>query len=115
MILVWNRKPHGEPPLDGENSPTVTFANRLRLINITHDRTGLTFLVMKQLEVANWKSVAKDGASLPDAQRRSGPSVQKLAVGETYDFEFTPTAGFYWIDLRRGTGEFLIQMRVELR
>jgi CubicO group peptidase (beta-lactamase class C family) len=106
-----------ESLLNGELSPSISLKagvpNRLRLINITADRPGLTFAVMKGTAVANWKMLAKDGADLPEAQRVAGPAQQQVAVGETYDFEITPTADITSIDLsRRGSGELLIRARV---
>jgi FtsP/CotA-like multicopper oxidase with cupredoxin domain len=51
--------------------------------------------------VVPWRPIAKDGADLPDAARVPRRARQVISMGETYDFEFTPTA--------RGT------MRVEVR
>jgi manganese oxidase len=51
--------------------------------------------------VVPWRPIAKDGADLPAAARVSRRARQVISMGETYDFEFTPTA--------RGT------MRVEVR
>ena len=42
-----------------------------------------------------WKRLAKDGADLPPAQSIRTPSTMLIAVGETYDFEFTPEPGRY--------------------
>ena len=84
-----------EALLNGERSPSIALKagvpNRLRLINITADRPGLTFTVMRGSEMARWKALAKDGSDLPDSQRAISPARQQVAVGETYDFELTPT------------------------
>lgn len=104
--------------LNGELAPTITWKagqpNRLRLINITANNAALTFTVMQRVEVATWKIVAKDGADLPEAQRRVGPARQLVSVGETYDVELTPTQSVYWIEVRRGNGELLFQAPVTL-
>ena len=51
--------------------------------------------------------LAKDGADLPQSQRRSREARQLVTVGETYDFEIQPTLGKpLWLELRRGNGEF---------
>ena len=39
-----------------------------------------------------WRAVAKDGADLPPVQATSRAASQQIAVGETYDFEYVPTA-----------------------
>ena len=39
-----------------------------------------------------WRPVAKDGADLPAALRAARPARVRIAVGETYDFEWTPEA-----------------------
>ena len=39
-----------------------------------------------------WRPIAKDGADLPAAQAVPRPAQQIVAVGETYDFEFAPSA-----------------------
>ena len=39
-----------------------------------------------------WKSVAKDGADLPPNQSTTKSAVLTISVGETYDFEYEPSA-----------------------
>jgi len=41
--------------------------------------------------VARWRPVAKDGFDLPAAMQALRPARQLVGMGETYDFEFTPT------------------------
>lgn len=41
--------------------------------------------------VVNWRPVAKDGFDLPGAMQAPRPARQIISMGETYDFEFTPT------------------------
>jgi len=106
--------------LNGELSPSIALKpgvpNRLRLINITANRPGLTFAVMRQNEVANWKILAKDGSDLAEGQRSIGPASQQVAVGETYDFELTPTVDIRWIEVSRGGfRELLIRAPVMIR
>jgi hypothetical protein len=38
----------------------------------------------------HWRPVAKDGADLPPSGRVERLARQVVAIGETYDFEFTP-------------------------
>lgn len=89
--------------------------NRLRLINITASNVGLWASVLKQFDLATWKPVAKDGATLPPQQTAVRPSRQLVSVGETYDFEIQPSRGPWWLEVRRGTGEFVMQAPIRVR
>ena len=64
----------------------------------------------------NWQAVAKDGADLPESQRRTRPAQnQQVGVGETYDFLVDPPpTGQLWIDVRRASGEFVQQVPVRI-
>lgn len=72
---------------------------RLRIINLTVlVPSGLVILTARPDSVTstlsdsllqNWQLVAKDGAELSPAQRLTLPARQLIAMGETYDFEFT--------------------------
>jgi hypothetical protein len=125
LILGANGEERGtahesdEALLNGELSPTIALKagvpNRLRLINITADRPGLTFTVMSGTAVARWKALAKDGADLPESQRAIAPARQQVTVGETYDFELVPTPDVSSIDVSRRAGEVLIRARVLVR
>ena len=42
--------------------------------------------------VVRWRPVAKDGADLPAAARGERLARQIVSMGETYDFEYTPTS-----------------------
>jgi len=77
----------GAAPLDWKVGTTY----RLRLINITpSDRERIALMADSALQV--WRAFAKDGASLPPEQATVRPASLLLGPGETYDFEFTPTA-----------------------
>lgn len=66
---------------------------RLRFINITPNNAGLQVsLVGGGSTSVRWRAVAKDGADLPPAQAIEQEARQVVSVGETYDFEFEPTA-----------------------
>ena len=64
---------------------------RFRLINISPNFNGVVSLLGANGPV-QWRAVAKDGADLPPAQATGRPAKQPISVGETYDFEYTPTA-----------------------
>lgn len=63
---------------------------RFRFINITPNDLFVTASLFRNNELATWKAVAKDGAALPPKQAIEQASQQRVGVGETYDFEFTP-------------------------
>ena len=68
----------------------VGVAHRLRLINITIGRPGISVEVMRDTSLVRWRALAKDGADLPDDGRVMRPARQLISIGETYDFELTP-------------------------
>jgi FtsP/CotA-like multicopper oxidase with cupredoxin domain len=90
--------------------------NRLRFINITANNSLLTAFLIDRSEVATWKPVAKDGARLPPEQSDVRPARQLISVGETYDFEITPPRPQnLWLEIRRGSGEWVLQAPVVVR
>ena len=107
--------------LNGSATPApivmrVGVPNRLRLINITANSVNLTAILVDRLEPTTWKPLAKDGATLPAGQTAPRPARQIVAVGETYDFEIQPSRSqVLWLDVRRGSGEFLLQAPIKLR
>jgi FtsP/CotA-like multicopper oxidase with cupredoxin domain len=93
-------------------------AHRLRIINITGDGVSLTLQMLFVHDPVRWTPLAKDGRELPQADRVARPSRQQVAVGETYDFELAPMPPRpegLWLELRRGTGELLMQWPVRVR
>jgi FtsP/CotA-like multicopper oxidase with cupredoxin domain len=65
---------------------------RLRFINITQNGNGFPVALLAGSSPVRWRAVAKDGEDLPPAQAIEQEARLVIAVGETYDFEFTPTA-----------------------
>ena len=96
--------------------------NRLRLINITTSFNGLNVSFVSNNQPIGWRPVAKDGADLPPGQQVVRPALrQTIAVGETFDFvidPFPPTAdpqaSTGWIEVRRGSGAWVQQVRVRV-
>lgn len=68
----------------------VDVPHRFRLINITTSRPGIRVEVWRDTSLARWRSVAKDGAELPDEAKLMRPARRPITIGETYDFELTP-------------------------
>jgi FtsP/CotA-like multicopper oxidase with cupredoxin domain len=61
---------------------------RLRLINITNNESDLRVRLDSKEVPVQWTVIAKDGADLPTAQRKTGPADMGVTVGTTYDVEY---------------------------
>ncbi len=99
-LAHWNGRPRGlagTPALlingDTLASPDVELAagvsHRFRFINIGA-ALNVRFQLRRDTTLVGWQARAEDGADLPQAQRVPQPATQLVAVGETFDFEFTP-------------------------
>jgi FtsP/CotA-like multicopper oxidase with cupredoxin domain len=106
--------------VNGERAPKLVWKagirHRLRLINITPDDIFSVALVTAEGSVM-WKPVAKDGASLPEAESVAVPARQIIAVGETYDFEYQAPPGRHslWINVRTPGGKWAVQGRIVVK
>jgi FtsP/CotA-like multicopper oxidase with cupredoxin domain len=89
--------------------------HRFRFINITPNFT-LQPTLRSDNGPVQWRAVAKDGADLPPNQSTMRPALFTIGVGETYDFEFEPSAtGEYRLDvLRVGTGAMMVTAPVRV-
>jgi FtsP/CotA-like multicopper oxidase with cupredoxin domain len=111
-VVAGRREPFA---LNGRSAPEAVAVqkgvpHRFRLINITPNNVGLTFFLLQGPEPVEWRAIAKDGADLPPSQATTRRAVQLVSVGETYDFEWTPSrAGNAWLEVRRANGEWVIQ------
>jgi manganese oxidase len=84
-------------PIQMEHGKT----QRLRFVNIAPADRFL-FALRQDSTPVTWKPLAKDGYYLPSGDRKNGRATRRLAVGETFDAEFTPTVpGEYRITARR--------------
>ncbi len=89
--------------------------HRFRFINIG-PAASIAFQILRDTTVAVWRARAKDGADLPTLLRVDRPAMQLVAVGETYDFEFTPaTAGEYTLSAAFGAGPPTWRQRLIVR
>jgi FtsP/CotA-like multicopper oxidase with cupredoxin domain len=82
MLLV-----NGTPEPDPMVLKTAT-TYRLRLINITNNESDLRVRLDSKEAPVQWMVIAKDGADLPMAQRKSSPAEMGVTVGATYDVEY---------------------------
>ena len=90
--------------------------HRFRLINITVGRPNIRVEVWRDTSLALWRSLAKDGADLPDEKQVMRPARQPISIGETYDFELTPRdAGEMRLEVRSGNGVLLATMPLTVR
>ncbi|MGI8619902.1 MAG: multicopper oxidase domain-containing protein [Gemmatimonadaceae bacterium] len=64
---------------------------RLRIMNLLPAAPGNLELTTADSSIGSWRLISKDGASRQRA--RALPARVRIAVGEAYDFEWTPRAG----------------------
>lgn len=89
---------------------------RLRLINIHANRASLSASLVEDSLPTTWRAVAKDGIPLAADYATERPSQQRVSVGETYDFEFTPrAAGDLKIEVRAAAGALLAVQPIRVR
>jgi FtsP/CotA-like multicopper oxidase with cupredoxin domain len=91
---------------DSVTSPPIAIklgeTHRFRFINLGAAEPA-DFCLKLNGAFAEWRAVAKDGADLPASQRVISKAELSIDVGETYDFEFTPTRpGVYVLDTPTG-------------
>ena len=104
---------HGTVNGERESAPIEMKAGRtyrLRIIHIQPDWRA-HFTLLDHRGILEWRPVAKDGADLPESQRKLVPARLLAGPGETADFEFTPDApGDVRLEITtHGTGWHLLQ------
>jgi FtsP/CotA-like multicopper oxidase with cupredoxin domain len=89
---------------------------RLRFINIHVFRPSMRMRLLSGDKLLTWRGVAKDGMDLSSDQSITGPAEIQMGNGETYDFEFSPTApGDIRLDITNASGDLLTTMPVHVR
>jgi hypothetical protein len=89
---------------------------RLRFINAHTFRPNLRMRLLRDSTLLEWRAVAKDGMDLPADHASVGPSETQMGNGETYDFEFVPSAaGDLHLDVTTGAGALLVSMPIRVR
>jgi FtsP/CotA-like multicopper oxidase with cupredoxin domain len=107
--------------LDGTTAPQpldmrVGERYRLRLVDIHTFRPSMIARLMRDSTLVTWRALAKDGRELPPDQATTRPAIQQSGNGETYDFEFTPTAaGDLRFTVSSGVGVQLVSMPIRVR
>jgi FtsP/CotA-like multicopper oxidase with cupredoxin domain len=81
--------------LNGTSTPEILYFKkgnryRFRIINIGTQNFGHHISIKQNDQLVSWTLIAKDGISLRKNQQQLKPSSQRVAIGETFDFEFSP-------------------------
>jgi FtsP/CotA-like multicopper oxidase with cupredoxin domain len=107
--------------LNGTSTPAVRELRvgeryRLRLVDVHTYRPSMIARLERDSTLLAWRAVAKDGMTLPADQATMRPSVQQMGNGETYDFEFVPSApGELRLRETTGVGVPLVTMPIRVR
>ena len=116
--------------IDGQRNPAslvlhVGRSARLRLINLAATNPAPSFWLTTRSDsvptsagdtmVVRWLPAAKDGFDLPPAVQRARPAQQVVGVGETYDFEYTPSVrGTLHLEVRTAGAPYRLLIRVPI-
>jgi FtsP/CotA-like multicopper oxidase with cupredoxin domain len=122
VFFLKAARERGRHPIDinGQANPDtvrlrVGHTTRLRFIALTVVNPGARVSITTRADsayqglsdslIVPMTLVAKDGADLPASARRVTTSRQVISMGETYDFEITPsTPGLMRMEVRGGNG-----------
>jgi len=89
---------------------------RLRLINIHTFRPAMRMRLLRESTLLEWRAIAKDGMDVPADQALMIPSEVQMGNGETYDFDFVPSAaGDLRFDVTNAAGVLLTSMPIRVR
>ncbi|HZH39526.1 MAG TPA: multicopper oxidase domain-containing protein [Gemmatimonadales bacterium] len=117
--------------IDGEENPDTVVLQagrtaRLRLMNLTITNPEPTFALTARPDsvargaldtmLVSWRPIAKDGFDLPGAAETARPARQVVAIGETYDFVYTPEhPGLLRLEVRATRAPYNLVARVPIR
>jgi FtsP/CotA-like multicopper oxidase with cupredoxin domain len=107
--------------LNGSLAPTPLdlrrgVSYRLRFANITTGRPGMHIDMLRDSVLATWTPIAKDGADLPKARRVMQPARHSISIGETMDFEVTPSSpGAMRLEMLTASGKLLGTLAMRVR
>ena len=88
---------------------------RLRLVDIHTSRPSMITRVLRDSSLVTWRAVAKDGMDLPPQRATTRPAMQQMGNGESYDFEFAPTAGQLRLTVSSAAGVQLASMPIRVQ
>ena len=107
--------------LNGSSTPALREMRvgehyRLRFINIHTFRPAMRMRLLRDSTLLEWRAVAKDGMDLPADQAITSPAEIQMGNGETYDFDFVPSAaGELHFDVTNAGGGLLVSMPIRVR
>jgi FtsP/CotA-like multicopper oxidase with cupredoxin domain len=119
-MLSTDSDPDMSPLLNGTRAPDpialkTDVMYRFRFMNITLFNASARVRLVHDGYPVMWRAVGKDGAALPERQRRMDFADQVVSVGETMDFEFRPTEpGEYRLEARSFEGEVFVAQRIDV-
>ena len=132
FLLKGNYRYTGQYPveLNGELRPDTIVMHvgrrvRLRFLNLAKTTIAPTFSLTARPDsaehladdtmIVRWVPLAKDGFDRPAGQQAAQPARQLVAMGETYDFEYTPLhPGVLRLEVR-GLVDRLLKVQVPIR
>jgi FtsP/CotA-like multicopper oxidase with cupredoxin domain len=121
VLVIGRGGPERSAPVvvNGENRPALLLKpdarHRLRLMNITPDDI-LTVALTTPKGPLTWRPLAKDAVPVAgDSAPRA--AIQRIAVGETYDFEYVTPPGreAFWMEVRSLAGRWEAQGRFTVK
>ena len=124
MYFLYVLSPHSDsdmrPLLNGSPAPEpislkagVTY--RFRFMNITLFNAEARIRLLRDGFPVPWRAVAKDGADLPNRLRTRDYADVTVSVGETMDFEFTPSRpGELRLEARGAGGALFAAQRIDV-
>ncbi|HZH39688.1 MAG TPA: multicopper oxidase domain-containing protein [Gemmatimonadales bacterium] len=132
FLLKGNYRYSGRYPveLNGEVSPDTIVLHvgrqaRLRFMNLAKTTVAPTFALTARADsaqhleddtmIVRWVPLAKDGFDVPAARQTPHRAYQLVAMGETYDFAYTPLyPGALRLEVR-GARDDLLKVQVPIR
>jgi FtsP/CotA-like multicopper oxidase with cupredoxin domain len=127
------RDPEHPLEIDGKAEPDTVVLHsghpaRFRLMNLSTtagtvapmfwltSRPDSVAAIARDTMIVRWQPVAKDGFDLPASARGARTAEQIVSVGETYDFEYTPTErAILRLEVRTPAGSHGLLIRVPIR
>jgi len=102
FVMGWDGVGARPLVINGDTTSTLPIQigagkpHRFRFVNIG-PAGGVRFTIRKDTIISQWRPLAKDGADLPSGQAVNGDATRRLAVGETFDAEFTAPSSGEWV------------------
>lgn len=117
-VFLVGSDPQDFPILNGryDHEPLVLESGaeyRFRLMNITMGGPALQVWLVRDGAPIRWTPLAKDGFDLPPWQRKPTGAMQRVSIGETFDFAVrVPSEAVLALELRRGNGTLVTRQRI---